>query len=413
MNGTATISREQFDIGSGPLSLDASVEASGAVPGDVFTSNARFEIERDAVFRPTWLYAGRADDLPAAGDFAVRGIEILSASVLIVRGRDGTLRAFHNACRHRGMKVAAAGCGHAAGFRCPYHSWVYDLDGSLRGVPDPDGFPDIDRASLGLVPIACAEHAGFLFVNLSTSPAIGLVDFLAGAAATLERTPLHHFPYRVRLSAIIEANWKAGLDPQSEGYHVPSVHERSIRDIVTTPAQRYRKQTAAFTGPHGLLWSPPNKEYRPPAEKRVFGFGLGLGAAARARPENAEGWPDAQTPSVLSIFPNLTIHPANGGWFSQELWPIDAGRHRWEATYYFREPQSAGDLFAIEHAMAFNRDSGMEDFLVIPQQHAALASGALDQVFYGRNEALPRHRAACIEAIVGNARCIQGGEKPL
>lgn len=400
----ASIDAASFDLGGDRIMPDPVIASTGAVAAAHFASAERFAQERDAVFRKVWLYAGRADDIPAPGDFTVRDIEMLGLSLLVLRGRDGMVRAFHNACRHRGMKLAPAGCGHAAGLRCPYHSWVYDLDGSLRGVPDEASFPDIDRAALGLVPVACGEVAGFLFVHPDPVPAIALADWLGAAAARLEHTPLAHFPHRVRLSAIVEANWKAGLDPQGEGYHVPTVHEKSIRDIVTTPAQRYRKQTTAFAGPHAMLWSPRNAGWTPPADKPVFGFALAQGGAMMARPGNEAGWPDAETPATLTIFPNLTVHPGNGGWFTQEFWPIAPDRHRWTGTYYFREPQSARDHFAIEQAMAFSRDSGMEDFLLIPQQQAALASGALDTVYYGENERLPRHHAACLEAIIRTAR---------
>src|SRR3546814_3597969 len=83
---------------------------------------------REAIYRRCWLYMVRAEELPAPGDYVVKDVEICGASVLIVRGQDDALRAFHNVCRHRGMPVADSACGKAAAFRCPYHSWTFNLD---------------------------------------------------------------------------------------------------------------------------------------------------------------------------------------------------------------------------------------------------------------------------------------------
>src|SRR3546814_1800281 len=86
---------------------------------DVCSSDL-FEAEREAIYRRCWLYMVRAEELPALGDYVVKDVEICGASVLIVRGQDDALRAFHNVCRHRGMPVADSACGKAAAFRCPY-----------------------------------------------------------------------------------------------------------------------------------------------------------------------------------------------------------------------------------------------------------------------------------------------------
>ena len=83
--------------------------------------------------------------------------EAAGVPLLAVRGADGAVRVFKNACRHRGMQVAQ-GCGHAGGFMCPYHGWSYGLDGSLKNVPHPEGFPDLDTSTRGLVPVHAADR---------------------------------------------------------------------------------------------------------------------------------------------------------------------------------------------------------------------------------------------------------------
>src|SRR3546814_11584640 len=93
-----------FDIGGGAMMPDAAVLRDGRVAADSFWSDAQFEAEREAIYRRCWLYMVRAEELPAPGAYVVKDVEICGASVLIVRGQDDALRAFHNVCRHRGMR---------------------------------------------------------------------------------------------------------------------------------------------------------------------------------------------------------------------------------------------------------------------------------------------------------------------
>lgn len=101
-----------------------------------------FERERDVIFRHAWLNVGRTHDIPNIGDYLVKEMHILRTSVLVVRGRDGQIRAFHNMCRHRGNKLCATGSesGNARGFSCAFHGWTYDPEGQLVIVPDEDQF---------------------------------------------------------------------------------------------------------------------------------------------------------------------------------------------------------------------------------------------------------------------------------
>src|SRR3546814_80299 len=238
-----------FDIGGGAMMPDAAVLRDGRVAADSFWSDAQFEAEREAIYRRCWLYMVRAEELPAPGDYVVKDVEICGASVLIVRGQDDALRAFHNVCRHRGMPVADSACGKAAAFRCPYHSWTFNLDGSVKAIPNQRRFPGLNPEELGLVPIALDEHAGFVFINLDPQPAQSLAAFLGDIAPLLEATTLAPFGYRDTLSYEVAANWKAGLDPQYEGYHVGTVHALTIREISVTPANPFSEfRKMAFAG---------------------------------------------------------------------------------------------------------------------------------------------------------------------
>jgi phenylpropionate dioxygenase-like ring-hydroxylating dioxygenase large terminal subunit len=390
-----------FDIGYGALAPDADVISRGVIAASTYYSTERFEQERDKVFARTWLYAGRAEDIPAVGDFVVREIDPAGVSAIVVRGIDGKIRAFHDVCLHRGMKITREKCGNVVGFSCPYHAWAYGLDGRLTHLPDAARFSSANPARMSLKAIACETYSGFVFINLDPTPPLDLATFLGGFGDLLSQTTVGSFQHRVSMNAVVEANWKAGLDPQCEGYHVGTVHKRTIGEMAAAWTNRYAEfERIAFAGPHRAGWTPQDlgvasKRARP-VQQFVGEAGLQMTSRAGAQTD----LPTSQTPAVLTIFPNLTLHPAHGGWFTQEHWPISSDKHRWSATYYFHTPKNAREYFFIEHVMGLNRDSIMEDYLSIPSQQKALESGALSEVFFGESEMLPRHNAAVLEAVL-------------
>jgi phenylpropionate dioxygenase-like ring-hydroxylating dioxygenase large terminal subunit len=157
--------------------------------------------------------------LPQPGAYLAR--EAAGVPLLAVRGADGQARAFRNACRHRGMQVAE-GSGCAGGFMCPYHGWSYGLDGRLLNVPHPEGFPDLDKSTRGLVQVRCVEHGGLVFVTQEPGP-FGdrvLADIPEMIAAD-ER--LHRYDV-----AEVEANWKVLMEGFLEGYHIKPTHKESF-----------------------------------------------------------------------------------------------------------------------------------------------------------------------------------------
>ena len=119
--------------------------------------NAELKIlqRRSIVFCPSGAFI-------KPGDYVSR--DVAGIPLIAIRGLDGKIRAFKNACRHRGVQLAN-GHGCARALVCPYHGWAYSLDGSLRNIPHEHGFPDVDKATRGLVQVACAEINGLVFIN--------------------------------------------------------------------------------------------------------------------------------------------------------------------------------------------------------------------------------------------------------
>ncbi|MEZ5168351.1 MAG: Rieske (2Fe-2S) protein [Acidimicrobiales bacterium] len=151
-------------LGTGPVSYADSIDPDW------------FDDEREAVFKRSWLNIGRIEQLPRAGSYFTRELDVARTSLIVVRSADDTIRAFHNICRHRGNKLAWTDYpnredkGTCRQFSCKYHGWRYNLDGELTFVQQEGEFFDLDKADYGLVPVHLDVWEGFVFVNLADEP---------------------------------------------------------------------------------------------------------------------------------------------------------------------------------------------------------------------------------------------------
>lgn len=203
-----------MNSGSTPMTL----------PGWVYRSQDFLELEKESLFRRHWMIVGHACDVPEPGDFLA--LDIADERVLVIRGDDGELRAFHNVCRHRASRVVVGergNCGRA--ITCPYHGWTYALDGSLRGVPARRTFRGMRFDDIRLPAVELEQWHGLLFVRIEaggTSVAESFAPFETEAAQ-------YPFDMLRPLAAgsfreIVPVNWKCIIDNDSEGYHVPLGH---------------------------------------------------------------------------------------------------------------------------------------------------------------------------------------------
>ena len=140
----------------------ATIAGGRTLPFDWYSDPAVLRLERERIFRHTWQYAGRADQVAEPGAFFT--CDAGGMPVVVVRGKEGELRAFLNVCRHRGSLVCE-GEGRRETLQCPYHAWTYDLDGSLRNAPRGDSEPGFDRENLGRVPGAVDTGGPVGFVH--------------------------------------------------------------------------------------------------------------------------------------------------------------------------------------------------------------------------------------------------------
>ncbi len=239
----------------------------GWVPKERYTERVFFDGEMERLWPRVWQIACREEELPEVGDHVV--YEIGVQSIVVVRATEHVIAAFHNACLHRGTRLAdGPGRFPALGIRCPYHGWCYALDGTLRDVPDRAEFGRLPQG-LRLAPVRAECWGGFVFVNMDPD-AEPLLEFLDPLPALLAPYRLHDMRFRSYLTTILPANWKAVLDAFNEGYHVQAAHAQILPWTDDTSIAYEQFRTHAH---YGRL---PSARRRLSSSPRL---GLGAGAA--------------------------------------------------------------------------------------------------------------------------------------
>src|SRR3546814_57814 len=135
-----------------------------SLPAWIYRDSEFYRVEVERVMRPSWQVVCHLSDVAEPGQWHT--LEFLGESIVVVRGKDGAVRAFTNVCRHRGSRIVDGTSGCAKKLVCPYHAWSYNLDGTLAGVPGKGGYSDLGDAESGLVPVELEVWRGFIFVRL-------------------------------------------------------------------------------------------------------------------------------------------------------------------------------------------------------------------------------------------------------
>ncbi|GAA1464314.1 aromatic ring-hydroxylating oxygenase subunit alpha [Williamsia maris] len=199
------------------------------LPGGAYTDAGFFATEQERILERRWMCAVRVADHPNAGQFAT--VHVGRESVLVVRGRDGGLRAFLNSCRHRGALICTEDAGAVRrNLQCQYHAWTYGLDGKLVAAPNLSSLGDIDRSAYGLIPVASREWLGYLWVCLDDDPpsfdetVIGAVVERLGDATMIDNYRVGDLALAHRETYRVAANWKLIVENFMECYHCATIH---------------------------------------------------------------------------------------------------------------------------------------------------------------------------------------------
>jgi carnitine monooxygenase subunit len=218
-----------------------------SLPAWTYTDARFFELEREKVFRAAWQIVGHINDAPHAGDYLT--LDILGERVVSVRGQDGTVRSFHNVCRHRAARIAAeprGSCGHR--LVCPYHAWSYGLDGRLVSVPKWQGFDDLDKSAHGLKPVEQEIFHGFIFVRFeSGGPSVA--EMMAPYADEIASYELERLVPNGRVTLRPrQVNWKNVADNYSDGMHIGVAHPGLARLFGATYAIEAKQWVDKMSG---------------------------------------------------------------------------------------------------------------------------------------------------------------------
>lgn len=196
-----------------------------ALPIAAYIDPDRYRWEVDRIFRRLPLALALSIELPAPRSY--RAMNVLGVPIIIVRGEDGTVRAFINTCRHRGAPVCENGAGKTDRFNCPYHAWSYDLSGRLVAMYGSTTFGEIDRASLSLTQLPCAERVGLVWVALKPDASFNIDQWLGDFASELDSLKLDRW-HLVEQREIDGPGWKVTWDGYLEAYHHNTLHANTV-----------------------------------------------------------------------------------------------------------------------------------------------------------------------------------------
>ena len=232
------------------------------LPSWTYKSKQLLEIEKESLFFNHWQLICHQSDLSSVGDFLT--FDLCNERILIIRDNENIIRAFYNLCRHRGSRVMANEKGNCTAIVCPFHGWVYNLDGTLRGASQPKSFPEFNKNDFGLKKIECEIWNGFIFVRLNKGPQKSVKSLMSPFSEELDNYKIENMvPTDSIWTQKTEVNWKSVRDVDNEGYHVPMAHP-SLQDLYgknyfDEPFVNGTSKThASFSGKTARNWSVKN-----------------------------------------------------------------------------------------------------------------------------------------------------------
>jgi Rieske 2Fe-2S family protein len=386
-------------LGTGPVSYEDSI------------SPEFYELEREAIFKRAWLQVGRVEQIPRTGNYFTKDVSAVGTSIVVVRGTDGEVRAFHNICRHRGNKLVWSDVpteevsGSARQFTCKYHGWRYGLDGACTFAQQAGEFFDLDTADYGLVPVHCDVWAGFIFVNFAREPSQSLREFLGPMILEVEGYPFDQMTDRYGFQVECRANWKVFSDAFMEFYHAPVVHvgqhPRALRAGINQGG--YEAPHYQLDGPHGLIttagslhrvWDMPEENVKPAdivTRSGLFGpwEQSDLGELPKGiNPGGVEPW----GLSSFQFFPNFAILIWNAGWYNtHQFWPTSHNTVAFEGNVYSLPATTASERVGREMAAVAFKEYSLQDANTLEATQLGLESRVADLWPLNDQEVLVRH----------------------
>jgi Rieske 2Fe-2S family protein len=365
------------------------VDGARTLPGKYYHSQEIYEEELEKIFYKFWIYACRAEEIPAVGDYKL--IEIGDESLILVRDKNDEIKAHFNVCRHRGTQLCTEpkGSFKSKSIQCPYHAWTYGLNGKLMAAPlmqDGNGFKK-DDCELHQASVYVWE--GFVFINLSKDPEQFEVqmEVLIGKFADWKMSELqiaHHIKYE------LNCNWKLILQNYQECYHCPGVHPLLTQLTPVQSAQHDASKGAVIGGFMDLT-----KERG----------SMTMDGEAAAPPICDVSNEDLQRIYYYSIFPNMLLTPHPDFVMYHHITPSGPDKIINDCYWLFR-PEVIADKKAqkgIQSAVEFWDLTNKQDWTVCEQMQQGTKSQRFTRGYYsGREDILHQIDQEVLKALGHN-----------
>ncbi len=351
-----------------PLQLDVheQIECAHTLASNFYTDPAILEIEKTRIFLRTWQLVGTLGHQCGEVNGGKRTIadpesffttEVAGEPVIVVRDKQGVLRAFSNVCRHRAGPIAlGSGCKNV--LRCQYHGWTYTLDGRLIGTPDVEGVEFFDRSTMGMVPLRLETWEQFIFVNFDLQ-AEPLAAYLGKIPEQAHGFQFAGLQLAERRDYTINCNWKVYVDNYLEGYHIPIAHPGLMREI---DYAQYRIDTYRY---YSQQFAPIRATKTDDTAQRFYPPGSGPKQAA-----------------YFWIFPNLMINIYPDNISTNLIVPLSHDKTLTIFEWFFLVAQDATVQERIQRAIAFSDEVQQEDIGLCENVQRGLRSSTYNRGRY-------------------------------
>ncbi|MGC2528038.1 MAG: SRPBCC family protein [Candidatus Acidiferrum sp.] len=348
------------------LGVHEQIESAHTLASHFYTDPAVLDTEKSRIFRRTWQLVGTLNTPCGEQDGAKRTIadaetfftaDVVGEPVVVVRDKQGTLRAFSNVCRHRAGPIAqGSGCKNV--LRCGYHGWTYTLDGRLIGTPDVEGVEFFDRTTTGMVPLRCEIWEQLIFVNFDPN-AEPLAAFLGKIPEHARGFQFAGLQFAERRDYVIDCNWKVYVDNYLEGYHIPIAHPGLMREI---DYAQYRTDTYRY---YSQQFAPIRALKTGDADERFYAPGGGL-----------------QEALYFWIFPNLMLNIYPDNLSTNLIVPLSHDKTLTIFEWFFHDVGNEKVLERVKRAIAFSEEVQQEDIELCKQVQRGLNSSTYDRGRY-------------------------------
>ena len=351
-----------------PLQLDVNeqIECAHTLASEYYTDPAILEIEKTRIFMRTWQLVGTLSHACGEANGVKRTIsdpesfftaDVAGEPIIVVRDKQGVLRAFSNVCRHRAGPIAlGSGCKNV--LRCQYHGWTYTLDGRLIGTPDVEGVEFFDRSTMGMVPLRVETWEQFIFVNFDTH-AESLSAYLGQIPKQAQGFEFEGLQFAERRDYVIDCNWKVYVDNYLEGYHIPIAHPGLMREI---DYAQYRTDTYRY---YSQQFAPIRAMKSEDTTERAYAPGSGLQQAA-----------------YFWVFPNLMLNLYPDNISTNLIVPIAHDKTLTIFEWFFHDVTSSKVQERIQRAIAFSDEVQQEDIGLCENVQRGLRSATYDRGRY-------------------------------